>query len=133
LAPDISGNGRRIAYRSNQTGRDEIYVAPFPGPGAAKRVSTRGGQNPKWRGDGKELFYVTPANAMMSLDVDPSGAEFVWGTERQLFTKEFERVGQSWYDVSPNAQRFLVNLRIASQQEEPPLTLVVNWPEAVRK
>ena len=132
-AGQFSPNGRWIAYRSNQTGVNEVYVSPFPPPGRAIRVSTRGGQNPKWRADGKELFYVTPTDLMMSVDVDPSGAEFVVGSERRLFEAPFARNGQSWYDVAPDGQRFLVNLRGDSQSEPPPLTLVVNWLESVRR
>ena len=111
LAGQFSPNGRWIAYPSNQTGVNEVYVSPFPGPGKAIRVSTRGGQNLKWRADGKELLYVTPTDVLMSVDVDPSGAEFVVGSERPLFEAPFARNGTSWYDVAPDGQRFLVNLR----------------------
>jgi hypothetical protein len=96
-------------------------------------VSTRGGTNPKWRADGNELFYLTPTNEMMSVDVDPSGAEFVVGSERRLFEAPFARLGQSWYDVAPDGQRFLVNLLGDRQPGPLPLTLVVNWLESVRR
>jgi eukaryotic-like serine/threonine-protein kinase len=133
LAGQFSPNGRWIAYRSNQTGVNEVYVSPFPGPGKATRVSTRGGQNPKWRADGKELFYMTATDMMMSVDVDPSGTEFVVGHERRLFEAPFARTGQSWYDVAPDGQRLLINLRGDLRAEPPPLTLVVNWLEGVPK
>ncbi len=132
-AGQFSPNGRWIAYRSNQTGVNEVYVAPFPSPGRAIRVSRRGGQNPHWRGDGKELFFMTALDTMMSVDVDSSGDEFGVGTERQLFTAPFERNGMFWYDVSPDGQRFLINLRGDRREEPPPLTLVVNWPEGVQR
>jgi hypothetical protein len=76
---------------------------------------------------------VTPTDVMMSVDVDPSGAEFGVGGERRLFEAPFARIGQSWYDVASDGQRFLVNLRGDGQPAPPPLTLVVNWPEGVQR
>jgi hypothetical protein len=133
VAGRFSPNGRWIAYITNQSGRSEVDVSPFPPPGKTIRVSTRGGTNPKWRADGNELFYLTPTNEMMSVDVDPSGAEFVVGSERRLFEAPFARLGQSWYDVAPDGQRFLVNLLGDRQPGPLPLTLVVNWLESVRR
>jgi Tol biopolymer transport system component len=133
LAGQFSPNGRWIAYRSNQTGVNEVFVAPFPGPGRSIRISTRGGQNPKWRADGRELFYVAPTDTIVSVDVDTAGVELVIGQERRLFQAPVERVGQSWYDVAPDGQRLLVALRGDRRSEPPPLTLVVNWLEGVRR
>jgi hypothetical protein len=131
----FSPNGRWIAYRSNQSRRNEVDVSPFPPPGKVTHVSTRGGHNPKWRADGKELFYITPTDVMMSVDVDPNGAEFVVGSERRLFEAPFARIGQSWswYDVAPDGQTFLVNLLGDRRPGPLPLTLIVNWLEGVRK
>jgi eukaryotic-like serine/threonine-protein kinase len=133
LSGQFSPNGRWIAYRSNQTGVNEVYVSPFPGPGKAERVSPNGGQNPKWRADGQELFYTTATDAIMSVDVDSSGSKLVVGRARQLFVAPFERRGQSWFDVAPDGQKFLVNLRGDRRAEPPPFTLVVNWLESVRQ
>ena len=133
LSGQFSPNGRWIAYRSNQTGVNEVYVSPFPGPGKAERVSPNGGQNPKWRADGQELFYTTATDAIMSVDVDSTGSTLVVGRPRQLFVAPFERQGQSWFDVAPDGQKFLVNLRGDRRAETSPITLVVNWLESVRR
>ena len=133
LAGQFSPNGRWIAYRSNETGVNEVYVSPFPGPGKVVRVSPNGGQNPKWRADGKELFYMTAADVLMSADVDTTGPELVVHQTRRLFEAPYERQGQSWFDVAPNGERILVNLRGERRPTPPPLTLVVNWLEGVHR
>ena len=60
LNGQFSPDGRWIAYTSDESGRNEIYVGPFPGPGGKQQISTSGGRQPKWRGDGKEIFYSGP-------------------------------------------------------------------------
>ena len=65
----FSPDGRWIAYRTNESGQDEIYVQAFPGPGGKARVSTEGGSQPRWRRDGKELFFVAPDNRLMAVPV----------------------------------------------------------------
>jgi len=65
----FSPDGRWVAYQSNESGRDEIYVRPFPGPGGQWQVSTAGGSDPRWRPDGKELYYLAPDLKLMAAAV----------------------------------------------------------------
>ena len=77
--PEFSPDGRRLAYTSDVSGRAEVWVQPFPGPGSARMVSVDGGSNVAWNPNGRELFFVTPADAsgmhrMMAVDIHPNGS-----------------------------------------------------------
>jgi Tol biopolymer transport system component len=128
LPGSFSPDGRWIAYSSDRTRRMEVYVAPFPGPGPTTLVSTQGGGLPRWRRDGKEIFYLTlPAGSMMAADVTSDRGNFAVGTVRELFN--VTAVGRSSFDVSADGQRFLVNTRVPQSPGSvpPPMTVVVNW------
>ena len=127
----ISPDGRWVAYRSTESGRDEIYVVPFPGPGDKVQLSTSGGSYPRWRRDGKEIFYINTDNKMMAASVDGSGSQFKVGVEAPLFEVRLFR-GDWPYDVTGDGQRFVVNTRI-EQSTSLPLTVVVNWTAGLRK
>src|SRR6185503_844177 len=81
----LSPDGHWIAYQSDESRRNEIYVAPFPGPSGKRQVSTSGGSFAKWRGDGKELFYRAPNNKLMAAEINGQGATFEVGAVRPLF------------------------------------------------
>jgi len=134
-AAKFSPDGRWIAFQSNESGRNEVYVAPFPGPGGKWQISTAGGTFPRWRRDGTELFYLGPDNSLVAAEVNGKGSAFQVGTIRALF-KTRPRLGtQAYgtpYDVSANGQRFLVNTLIQEATSEP-ITLVVNWTAALKK
>ena len=83
----FSPDGRWIAYSSDETGQSEIYLRPYPGPGAAIKVSTSGGSTPVWRHDGRELFYVSIDNKTMSAEIRSSGASVSIGAVQELFTE----------------------------------------------
>jgi Tol biopolymer transport system component len=101
----FSPNGRFIAYSSDESGRREVYVRPFPGPGEKITISTNGGSFPVWSRNGRELFF-RQGDAMMVVDVDTTGA-FSATRERQLFTsKDLGFRGE--YDVSVDGKRFLM-------------------------
>jgi Tol biopolymer transport system component len=85
LAPAFSPDGKWVAYNSDESGRNEIYVAPFPGPGGKRQISSAGGVHPRWRGDGKELFYLAANNRLMAAEVDSAAASFEVGAMRDLF------------------------------------------------
>jgi len=122
-----------VAYRSSETGPAEIFIAPFPGPGKKTRVSDDGGNNPKWRRDGRELFYISPTNIMMAVDVDIRGIEPIIGTPRPLFTAPFARTGaQSWYDVTPDGQQFVINA-VQDSSGPVPFTIISNWLAARKR
>jgi len=127
----LSPDGHWIAYQSDESRRNEIYVAPFPGPSGKRQVSTSGGSFAKWRGDGKELFYRAPNNKLMAAEINGQGATFEVGAVRPLF--EIRRGGQgSVYGVTADGQRFLVNTAV-EQKSSAPITLVQNWTAGLKR
>lgn len=129
----FSADGRWIAYCSDESGRDEIYVRSFQGAerasGGKWRVSTGGGSQPRWRGDGKELFYLTADGTVMAAAVSDIASGFETGTPRALFgpvsVSSPER--DFAYDVTDDGQRFIM---VTSEDESsvPSMTVAVNWP-----
>jgi Tol biopolymer transport system component len=97
----FSPDGRWIAYQSNQSGRDEIYVQSYPRPGR-KWILSAGGEDPVWRRDGKELFYRS-GDQMMSVSTH-TGSEFTAGKPQGLFKGDFD----GYFDVAPDGQRFVM-------------------------
>jgi eukaryotic-like serine/threonine-protein kinase len=122
----FSPDGRWIAYHSNESGREEIYVRPFPGPGGKWQVSINGGTNPKWRGDGKELFFRSLENDVMSVEIKTSETSMTVGAEQKLFR------GNRTFDPTNDGQKFLV-LTTKRNDSSLPMTLVVNWLEDLKK
>ena len=121
----FSPDGRWVAYQSNESGRDEIHVVPFPGPGDKVQLSTNSGRFARWRRDGKEIFYIGAANRLMAVPVDGNGPAFRPGVEAPLF--EMTPVRGDWsYDVTPDGRRFIVNTQV-EQASTQPITVVVNW------
>jgi Tol biopolymer transport system component len=132
----FSPDGRWVAYASNQTGRLEVYVRPYPGPGEPVRVSDNGGRLPQWRRNGTELFFIAPDNTLMSAAVGGEASPFQIRGVRTLFQtrpRPGVRLDAYFYDVAPDGQRFLVNSLVEGQVATPPITLVVNWPAALKK
>lgn len=126
----FSPDGKWIAYHSNESGRFEIYIRPFPGPGGKWQVSTKGGGNPKWRGDGKELFFNSlENNNVMSAEIKTSGSSIEVRNERVLFKLESDIYD---YHVTNDGQKFLFN-RPHLNDASMPVTLVVNWLEELKK
>jgi Tol biopolymer transport system component len=136
----ISPDGRWVAYASNESGRDEVYVQAFPGAGAGAgpkgqwQVSTDGAADVKWRGDGKELYYESLDGKMMAAAIQAGPQDVRIETPRALFSADF-LVGLLLreFDVTPDGQRFLLipNSRTANGPER--LTVVSNWQAALRK
>ena len=118
-SPDLSPDGRYLAYQSKESGQHEVYVQPFPEGGGKRQVSTNGGYGPRWRGDGKEIFYVEE-DALVAVSVTTSPA-FSVGMAKGLFDGQgaFDGVGQL-YDVTPDGQRFVV----VETLEDPPAPLI---------
>ena len=125
----FSPDGRWVAYSSNESGKWEIYVAPFPGPGGNWRVSAAGGIEPRWRRDGKELYYLAPDGTLMAVEVR-DGTMFDVGATRPLFkSRRREHISSGdlfSYDVSADGQRFLVNTDVGEVSASS-LNLVQNW------
>jgi len=127
----FSPDGRWIAYVSDESGGNEIYVAPFPGPGPKQQISTSGGRQPKWQGDGKEIFYLAPGKKLMAAEVNGQGASLVIGAARPLFEVHPYESGYA-YDVTTDGQRFLINT-IVEQKASAPITLVLNWTADLKR
>jgi serine/threonine-protein kinase len=122
----FSPDGRWVAYQSNETDRDEIYIAPFPGPGAHVPVSTDGGQQPLWRNDGRELFYRF-GDRVMAVDINLGHPPRI-GTPHMLFQGQYDRA----YDVTPDGQRFLL-LKGEPQSQPTVLNIIVNWTQELKQ
>ena len=132
--PRFSKDGRFVAYCTNESERLQVYVRPFPGPGAATRVSINGGAWPRWRSDGTEIFFVAPDGTLMTTAVTATEARITVGDPRPLFKTRLRLQGRLDgfpYDVSPDGQRFLVNT-LVEQSGSVGLTLMTNWTAAVR-
>jgi dipeptidyl aminopeptidase/acylaminoacyl peptidase len=122
----FSPDGKWVAYQSNESGRDEIYVRPFPGPGGESQVSTGGGASPRWRADGKELYYIAPDLKLMAVAVMAQGAAFTPGIPAALFqTHITPATNRQQYDIARDG-RFLINTDLADTSTEP-IHLLLNW------
>jgi len=126
---ETSPDGRWIAYVSDVGGREDVYVAPFSGEGNPWKVSIQGGYEPKWRPDGKELFYLAPGGRLHAVPVTP-GPTFEAGEPQALFAARFDTSGNRTYDVSRDGQRFLINLSKASPAS--PIVVILGLSENIR-
>ncbi|HEU5258697.1 MAG TPA: protein kinase [Vicinamibacterales bacterium] len=127
----FSPDGKWIAYTSDESGRNEVYVQSFPPSGSKWRISSNGGDWARWRKDGKELFYVAPDRKLQSVSVQTVAGSPQFETPRALFVLPITLTlagGQMLpysYDVMPDGQRFLA--LAPATTESPPLTVIVNW------
>ena len=131
-SPALSPNGQWLAYVSNRSGRDEVYVVPFPDAGASlQQVSTDGGVEPVWAHSGLELFYLNGAKQLVAVQVTVEPT-FLPGQQDVLFSMNdyLPGEGHPQYDVSADDQRFVM-LRIERGADE--LILVDNWAEELRQ
>jgi Tol biopolymer transport system component len=126
----VSPDGRWVAYVSNESGRREVNVRAFAGAGETTQVSTAGGVTPRWRRDGRELYYLGPSGNMMMVTVR-EGEGLRVGNPAHLFHVELARDDFGQYDVSADGQRFLVNTAAGSQA--PAVTVDLNWTAALGK
>jgi roadblock/LC7 domain-containing protein len=132
--PQFSPDGRWMAYESAESGRFEMYVAPFPGPGGKRRVSVAGGESPRWRVDGKELFYFAPDSRLMAGEVAAQGDAFEVKKVVPLFGLEGtarDHCGYC-YDVSADGQKFLVHAAPEGETGQQ-LTVVQNWTAEIER
>jgi Tol biopolymer transport system component len=134
----FSPDGKWIAYVSNESGRGEVYVAPFKGSSASGgkwQVSTSGGNQPRWRPDGKEILYVSPSpnTQLMAATVSAEGETFTVGVVTSLFRVRLPNTGGSFYQVGPDGNRLLFNLAPEGPAAPAPITVVLNWTAALKK
>jgi hypothetical protein len=140
VTPGVQGqfspDDRFVAYASDQSGRSEIYVRPFPDSSSNQvTVSRGGGVMPRWRRDGKELFYLSLDSEMMAVDVSTTPA-FQAGIPRVLFKVPISGGGTATrYDVRADRTEFLINAVLSDAAGAPPaaITVVLNWPEILKK
>jgi Tol biopolymer transport system component len=129
--PQFSPDGKWLVYVSDESGRDEVYVSPFPVPSRKWQISSNGGDRPRWRRNGKEIYYLTPDNKIAAVEVGARGDSFEVGPAKTLFETRAMR-GGSAFDVTSDGQRFLVNSLVQAQSASP-LVLVTNWTAGVKK
>jgi eukaryotic-like serine/threonine-protein kinase len=135
----IEVNGvRMVAYTSNESGHDEVYLRAFPDSGRKEIVSTAGGHSPRWRADGKELFYVAADRSIMAVAVGatgkPSGAPIAlfavpagFGSRDATGSR-----GRAPWAVTPDGQRFLFAAP-TGQTAQTPFTVLLNWPATLKR
>ena len=124
----FSPDGHWVAYQSNESGRNEVYVVPYPGPGGKSQVSLGGGIFPQWNRNGRELFFRN-GNKMMAVEVQTS-ATFHALTPKMLF----ETTNTGGFDVSPDGRRFLmVKSAAVPQAQQIEMRVVLNWFEELRR
>src|SRR5262249_54562320 len=110
---NFSPDGKLVAYTSNESGRFHVYVPTFPLSERRWTVSTGGGYEPRWRGDGREIYYLSPDGKLMAVQVTPSPA---FGAPKQLFETRVEQAvspQRTHYVVSRDGQRFLISAPVA--------------------
>ncbi len=142
----ISPDGRWLAYASNETRRLEVYVRPLSGSAGKWQISTTGGSYPRWRRDGKELFYLGSDHKLMAVQMSGGGPAVEAGIPHPLFDARLAAVFVSGtgsngtastpypYVVSDDGQRFMVSVDVRQQQaSDTPLTVVVNWTAGLKK
>jgi eukaryotic-like serine/threonine-protein kinase len=132
--PRFSPDGHFVAYTSDESGKFEVYVQTFPTSGGKWLVSANGGAQPRWRRDGKELFYIAPDMKLMAVDVKADGSTFTVGVPEVLFQTHVISYPnpRNVYDVSGDGQRFLI---ITPPEETPstPVTVVANWTADLKR
>jgi Tol biopolymer transport system component len=130
---NFSPDGRLVAYSSNESGRVEVHVQTFPLTDRQWTVSTAGGYEPRWRADGREMYYLSLNQRVMAVAVGP-GPSF--GAPTELFHERVAAGGVSWqrmhYVPSRDGRRFLINTPIG-EAATIPITVVLNWTAALKK
>jgi serine/threonine protein kinase len=139
--PTVSSDGRWLAYASDESGRIEIYVRPFPEVNKGKwQASTNGGTSPLWAPDGRELYYLDPDNSVMSVAVDTKAALSL-GTPKVLFRSPyvgFSITGGTPWDINPDGKRFLMMKPPTTEEGQPAnqprkIIIVKNWFEELKQ
>jgi Tol biopolymer transport system component len=127
-----------VAFESSEAGRKEVYVTTFPKPGAHVRISSGGGQAPRWSADGRELFFLTPGNTLMSAVLRPQGGATLdvrapvrlFDVPSRVFGSDLAQGQSASYDVRGGRFLFLVE---TGTHDRHPLTLVTNWTAALAR
>jgi Tol biopolymer transport system component len=126
----LSPNGRWLAYQSNASKRQDVYVVGFPQYGGKWLVSTDGGRAPVWSRDGRELYYYSPDGKIMAVEIKP-GEQVKWGTPKPLFEAAIGNAAS--FEVSKDGRRFLLPVPVEQADDSAPMNVVLNWPEMLKK
>jgi eukaryotic-like serine/threonine-protein kinase len=131
--PQLSPDSRWMAYASDESGKAEVYIQAFPQNGTRVQVSAEGGSQPRWRRDGRELFYISADQKMMAVPIQESNASIDAGTPKELFEGAPETTVENFlYQPTADGQRFLV-IEPVSDGPAPRLTVVLNWHARANK
>lgn len=122
VSPSFSPDGKWLAYANDETGRMEVYIQPFPSGAGRGQVSTAGALRPRWRKDGKELYFFSLDQQMMAVDVNQNGASLQLGAPHALFKAATVAGASGPYIVSADGNRFVMNT-VLPQSITEPLTL----------
>jgi len=125
----FSPDAKWVAYQSDHSGRPEIYLQAFPGPGPKVHVSINGGTQVRWRSNGKEIFYIGPDQRLMVVGMDLAAGAAGIGTPQPLFPTRLaaiRSISRQQYVVALDGQRFLINAA-ADASDPPSITLILNW------
>jgi hypothetical protein len=132
MYPEVSPDGKWMAFQNSESGRVEVYITAFPGGGAKWQVSTNGGSDGKWRRDGKELFFLDNADNVMAVDVRTASNAVRLGVPHVLFQAVGIQRQAGPYDVTADGKKFLINSGNLKEGGEP-MTLVQNWTAELKK
>jgi serine/threonine protein kinase len=133
VLPALSPDSKFLAYCSNESGATQVYITAFPSAGAKWQVTTGGGCGPRWRGDGKELFFADGNGGILAVDVAGTGNSLVLGTPHVLFRARMQTDGPlGAFDVTRDGKKFLVN-SASTQGGGDALTVVTNWTAELKK
>jgi serine/threonine-protein kinase len=134
--PEISSTGRWLAYQSNISGRDEVWVRPYPNTESGRwQVSTNGGQMPLWSRDGRELFYMSLDGALMGVQVKDTGSTWAATSPSKILEPGYWSSGVligRQYDVSPDGKRFLVVTPPTDAGDPPELIVMQHWDDELK-
>lgn len=140
--PEVSPNGRYVAYQSNESGRDQVYVRPFPRVNdGVWTVTTGGGTRPAWAKNGRELFYLDPTTVLTAVPVQTSGTTLVFGNAEKLFDtlagRTYSLAGRTYsprdYDVAADGRFLMIQREVLSDPKPAAMVVVVNWFEELKR
>jgi Tol biopolymer transport system component len=131
----LSPDGKWMAYASKESGRTEIYVRPFPSGGGKWQISTEGATQPRWRADGKELYFLGLDQTVVAVPIESGRPGFRTGRSEKLFHAPLlaNAVGTDEYVPSSDGQRFLIAYSIEEAGLSTPITVVLDWQEALKR